>query len=82
MADLLVRGTTRVLVNDGVFGNLAFRIRSPMKDVGERLSWGYGLLSFGRFCFLLLVGLALFLLACANVSSLPRLRAFDRLTDH
>jgi hypothetical protein len=63
MADLLGRRATQILVTVGIFDNLAFRIRSSMEDVGQRLSWRRGLLASGRFGFLLFVGFALFLLA-------------------
>jgi hypothetical protein len=64
MAKFLSRRTAQVLVAVGVFDNLAFRIRSSMKDVGQRLSCRRGLLASRRFGFLLFVGFALFLLAC------------------
>jgi hypothetical protein len=65
MADFLGRGPIQVLVDVGIFDNLARRIRLPVGDVGERLSRGRGLLASGRFRFLLLdlVRFALFLLA-------------------
>jgi hypothetical protein len=68
MADFLGRGPIQVLVDVGIFDNLAWRIRVPVEDVGERLSRGRGLLASGRFRLLLFVGFALFLLACAIVS--------------
>jgi hypothetical protein len=83
MADLLGRGTAQVLVEDiGISDNLAFRIRLTIEDVGKRLSRGRCLLAYMRLRFLLLVGFALFLLACVIVSPLSRLRTFDRLTHH
>jgi hypothetical protein len=63
MADFLGRGPIQVLVDVGIFDNLAWRIRVPVEDVGERLSRGRGLLASGRFRLLLPVGFALFLLA-------------------
>jgi hypothetical protein len=64
MAGFLGRSATQVIVEIGIFDNLAFRIRSPMEDVGERLSRRRGLLASGRFRFLLLVALTFFLFAC------------------
>jgi hypothetical protein len=72
MADFLSRRAIQVLVDMGIFNDLALRVRSSMENVSERLPRRRGLLASGRFRFLLFVGFALFLFAYAVVSPLSR----------
>lgn len=65
MADFFGCGATQILVADGIFDDLALRVWLRLENVVERLPRGGALLASRRFRFLLLlVGFALFLLAC------------------